>query len=161
MSIVSFIKEAGKKIFGLGEADEESSQSTGQVAEANANRRREIALHRAVEGLGLPVTDLSVSFAEGTATVRGRVPDQETGEKVVLVVGNTFGVARVDDRLDVETPTERARFHTVERGDTLSAIAKEYYGAASRYPEIFEANRPMLEDPDQIYPGQVLRIPGA
>ncbi|MTH78973.1 peptidoglycan-binding protein LysM [Paracoccus aestuariivivens] len=50
-------------------------------------------------------------------------------------------------------------FHTVKKGETLSAIAKEYLGSANRYPEIFEANKPMLTDPDKIYPGQTLRIP--
>lgn len=52
-------------------------------------------------------------------------------------------------------------FHTVARGETLSAIARTYLGNANKYPVIFEANRPMLSDPDKIYPGQVLRIPQA
>jgi Uncharacterized protein containing LysM domain len=47
----------------------------------------------------------------------------------------------------------------VKSGDTLSGIAKEVYGNAGKYHQIFEANRPMLKDPDHIYPGQVLRIP--
>ena len=51
------------------------------------------------------------------------------------------------------------KFYTVVSGDTLGKIAKEYYGNAMKYPEIFEANKPMLKDPDLIYPGQVLRIP--
>ena len=51
------------------------------------------------------------------------------------------------------------KFHTVEKGDTLSKIAKEAYGDANQYNKIFEANKPMLKNPDQIYPGQVLRIP--
>ena len=50
-------------------------------------------------------------------------------------------------------------FHTVKKGENLSAIAKHYLGDAGRYREIFEANRPMLSDPDKIYPGQSLRIP--
>ena len=45
------------------------------------------------------------------------------------------------------------------RGDTLSKIAKQYYGNANAYMPIFEANKPMLTHPDKIYPGQVLRIP--
>ncbi len=52
-----------------------------------------------------------------------------------------------------------SKFHEVARGDTLSKIAKEYYGDGLKYPVIFEANQPMLKDPDKIYPGQVLRIP--
>ncbi|MDP3491697.1 MAG: LysM peptidoglycan-binding domain-containing protein, partial [Hyphomonadaceae bacterium] len=51
------------------------------------------------------------------------------------------------------------RFYVVKSGDTLSKIAKQTYGDAKRYHEIFEANRPMLSDPDKIYPGQSLRLP--
>ena len=49
--------------------------------------------------------------------------------------------------------------HEVQSGDTLSAIAKQHYGDAGEYQKIFEANRPMLKDADDIYPGQVLIIP--
>ncbi len=52
-----------------------------------------------------------------------------------------------------------AKFHVVEKGDTLSAIAKKYYGKASAYRKIFEANKDGLTDPDKIKPGQKLRIP--
>ncbi len=51
--------------------------------------------------------------------------------------------------------------YTVKSGDTLSGIAKSVYGDASKYMKIFEANKPMLSDPNKIYPGQVLRIPAA
>jgi nucleoid-associated protein YgaU len=47
----------------------------------------------------------------------------------------------------------------VQKGDTLSKVAKEMYGDANKYPQIFEANKPMLTHPDKIYPGQKLRIP--
>ena len=80
---------------------------------------------------------------------------QEIREKVMLAVGNVAGVAAVEDDGDGEGTV----FHTVESGDTLSAIAKKTLGNANRYNEIFEANRPMLSHPDKIYPGQVLRIP--
>ena len=56
-------------------------------------------------------------------------------------------------------PKPEATLYTVVRGDSLSKIAKAHYGDAMKYPVIFEANRPMLSDPDKIYPGQVLRIP--
>ncbi|MNJ76625.1 LysM domain/BON superfamily protein [compost metagenome] len=52
-----------------------------------------------------------------------------------------------------------ARFVTVKKGDTLSAIAKAAYGDANKYNKIFEANKPLLSRPEKIYPGQVLRIP--
>ncbi len=57
--------------------------------------------------------------------------------------------------------TAASRFYTVKKGDTLWKIATDMLGAGNRYPEIFEANRPMLTDPDLIYPDQVLRIPHA
>lgn len=49
--------------------------------------------------------------------------------------------------------------YTVESGDTLSHIAKQFYGKANRWQAIFEANRDQLDDPDLIRPGQVLVIP--
>ena len=76
-----------------------------------------------------------------------------------MVVGNTAGISGVEDEMMVEIEEPVATFHTVERGDTLSKIAKKVYGNAMKYPVIFEANRPMLTHPDKIYPGQVLRIP--
>ncbi len=54
-----------------------------------------------------------------------------------------------------------SRFYTVKKGDTLWKIASEMLGDGNRYPDIFEANKPMLTDPDLIYPDQVLRIPSA
>jgi nucleoid-associated protein YgaU len=76
-----------------------------------------------------------------------------------LVLGNTEGIATVDDNITVITPKVESKFYTVEKGDSLSKIAKAMYGDAMKYPVIFEANKPMLKDPDLIYPGQVLRIP--
>ena len=51
------------------------------------------------------------------------------------------------------------RSYTVEKGDTLSHIAKSQYGKAGKWRAIFEANRDQIDDPDRIFPGQVLRIP--
>jgi len=110
------------------------------------------------------------------AVLTGKVPSREIAEKVVLAVGNTEGVGSVDDRLEVAagataaaserpasapaaTAAQTAVFYMVKKGDNLSTIAKEHYGAASKYTLIFEANKPMLKDPDKIYVGQVLRIP--
>ncbi len=59
----------------------------------------------------------------------------------------------------VEQGPGGSAFYTVQKGDTLSAIARTQYGDANAYPRIFEANKPMLDSPDKIYPGQVLRIP--
>lgn len=62
----------------------------------------------------------------------------------------------------VKTPAEDdpyAQYYVVQRGDSLSKIAKEFYGDMSLYPKIFEANRDILDDPNKIKPGQRLRIP--
>jgi nucleoid-associated protein YgaU len=154
MGLFDFVKNAGRKIFGK---DDEPPAPTESPAVLEARKAK--ALVRAVNELGLGVEDLSVSVSGETVTVSGKVDSQADREKVVLALGNTEGVARVNDQLKVEAPEPAAAFYTVKSGDTLSKIAKEHYGNAMKYPVIFEANRPMLSDPDKIYPGQVLRIP--
>jgi nucleoid-associated protein YgaU len=119
--------------------------------------------------MGLDVKQLKVDVAGETATVSGEAGSQADREKVLLAVGNTQGIAKVDDRMSVATaklaeatpPPPETKYHTVVTGDSLSKIAKEFYGDPMKYPVIFEANKPMLKDPDKIYPGQVLRIPMA
>lgn len=152
MGIFSFIKNAGAKVFGIGKTTEEE-------AAEKANK-----LVAAVQALELEVADLAVTVDDDKATVSGEAADLATKEKVVLVVGNTEGIATVEDAMtvaEVEEITEEAmaQFHTVVSGDSLSKIAKAFYGDAMKYPVIFEANKPMLSHPDKIYPGQVLRIP--
>lgn len=51
------------------------------------------------------------------------------------------------------------RTYTVTKGDTLSHIAREFYGKAGKWQAIYDANRDQLDDPDRIFPGQVLKIP--
>ena len=80
-------------------------------------------------------------------------------EKIILAVGNVEGVGGVNDQASSSQGGRESQFHTVVSGDTLGGISKEYYGTWKLYPEIFEANKPMLSNPDKIYPGQVLRIP--
>ncbi|MDU8927436.1 peptidoglycan-binding protein LysM [Alisedimentitalea sp. MJ-SS2] len=111
-------------------------------------------LKKEVEELGLDHEGIDLEMEGDKVKVTGKAVSPEMREKVILAVGNVDGVAEVEDESD-----EPANFHTVEKGDTLSAIAKKTLGSASRYPEIFEANKPMLSHPDKIYPGQVLRIP--
>lgn len=151
MGLFSFIKNAGAKVFGIGKTTEE------EAAEAAAEKAAKLA--NAVEALGLKVEGLNIQVDDDTATIYGEAEDQATREKVVLVVGNTEGIASVDDQMTTAVQEPEAQFHTVVSGDSLSKIAKKYYGNAMKYPVIFEANKPMLTDPDKIYPGQVLRIP--
>lgn len=54
---------------------------------------------------------------------------------------------------------ESARTYVVKSGDTLSRIAKEFYGDANKYMDIFNANTDILSDPNKIKPGQELKIP--
>ncbi len=147
---MSFIKDAGAKVFGLGKTSEQEASE------------KAVKLVDAVNQLELKVNDLSVVVEDDKATVTGEAVDLATKEKVVLVIGNTEGIATVEDNMTVVeqvSPADLANYHTVVSGDTLGKIAKKYYGDAMKYPVIFEANKPMLKDPNLIYPGQVLRIP--
>lgn len=155
MGIFDFVKEAGKKLLG-GVA---GGSRPAAEARPQANPELAKALVELVGGLGLKVDDLRVTATGGTVVLAGTTPSQAEKEKVVLAVGNVAGVERVDDRLRVEKPEPEAVFYTVKSGDTLGKIAQQHYGKAGLYPVIFEANKPMLSDPDKIYPGQVLRIP--
>ena len=153
MGLIEFVQEAGKKLFGT-----DAAAATPTNDEAVLSKRA-TTLEQQVHNLGLDVDDLKIKVAGETAVVKGKVATQATREKVVLAIGNTTGIGKVDDRLEVEQPEAEARYYTVARGDTLSKIAKSSYGDANRYAIIFDANKPMLKDPDEIYPGQVLRIP--
>jgi nucleoid-associated protein YgaU len=162
MGLFSFIKDAGAKVFGIGKttAEEKAEAALEETAKvAAANERASQRLINVIGDLGLEVENLCVSIDGEVATINGTAKNQETREKVILVVGNTAGISGVEDEMMVEVEEPVATFHTVERGDTLSKIAKKVYGNAMKYPVIFEANRPMLTHPDKIYPGQVLRIP--
>ena len=124
------------------------------------------AIKKEVEDLGLDDDlggDFRVLVDGNTAKIEGKVPDQATKEKIILAAGNINGIGEVEDSMKVKSKAkaEESVFYTVKSGDSLSKIAKKYYGDAMRYPDIFEANTPMLKHPDRIYPGQVLRIPGA
>lgn len=153
MGIFDFVRSAGEKLSGS-EKKEEAARE-----EAFQERRKGNELMQHVIALGFEIDGFRVDYDDGTATIKGTVPDQSTRERVVLAVGNVAGVGRVDDRLEVSAPAPEAVMYTVVSGDSLSKIAKAHYGDARKYPVIFEANQPLLKDPDKIYPGQVLRIP--
>ena len=152
MGIIDFIKNAGRK--DDKDAIEAQEEMNRELIKANK-------LKRFVLGVGLDIQDLKIGFNDGVATIQGKAATQADREKAVLAVGNTDGVARVDDRMQVTAVAVEAKLYTVKKGDSLSKIAKEFYGDPKKYPAIFEANKPMLENPDLIYPGQVLRIPSA
>jgi nucleoid-associated protein YgaU len=166
MGLMSFIKEAGEKLFGgkeakAAEAAVQSAPTPENVAALSAVAGKAIADYIATQGLNVSGLDVGFEATTSTVTVAGTVPDQATKEKVLLCCGNVAGVAKVIDMLTVEAPQPESQWHTVVSGDNLSKIAKKFYGDANKYPVIFEANKPMLKHPDKIYPGQVLRIPPA
>ncbi|SFB19418.1 LysM domain-containing protein [Flavobacterium swingsii] len=151
MGLFSFIKGAGKKLFG---AKEEAAPAEEK------SQLKASALLAHVQALGLAFKTLKVSvMADESVVVSGEVDQQADSEKIVLALGNVDGVETVDNQMTVAIPAPEARYHTVVEGDWLSKIAKTYYDDATKYDVIFEANKPMLADPDEIYPGQVLRIP--
>jgi len=161
MGLFDFVKDAGAAIFGKDEPAKASPQPQHRdvsPAELEAMKRRK-ALEKLLASLSLEVEELKIDVAGDTATVHGMVDDQAEREKVILAVGNVAGIARVDDRLETKKKAPEAQMYTVVGGDSLSKIAKQFYGDAGKYAHIFEANKPMLKDPDKIYPGQVLRIP--
>jgi nucleoid-associated protein YgaU len=163
MGLFDFVKNAGEKVFdkGGGKASEPQARKREVSPDELEAMKRRKALQLLVGKLGLEVEGLRIEVKGDTATVHGQVDDQAEREKVVLAVGNVVGIARVDDRLETKKAAPAAVFHTVAKGDTLSKIAQKHYGSAAKYQKIFEANRPLLESPDKIYPGQVLRIPPA
>lgn len=153
MGLFSFIKGAGAKLFGKKKAEVEAVTAPVELSKIDA-------LKAEVARLGIPVNDLNIELAE-TVVVSGETSTNADREKIILALGNVEGVACVDDTINVLNPEPESVFHAVKSGDTLSKISKEVYGDPMKYNAIFEANRPMLEHPDKIYPGQILRIPPA
>lgn len=150
MGLFSFIKTAGEKVFG-------KKPEENQAEEDKQLQAKELLAH--VQSLGFDINNLVVIVSGHKVTVRGEVASQEIREKILLSLGNVEGVEEVDDTITVVVPAPEAKMHTVVSGDTLSKIAKTYYGNANAYMKIFEANKPMLSHPDKIYVGQVLRVP--
>ena len=169
MGLFDFVKGIGKK----NEAKVEQHQSAAPAAQSTTPQAAPQAaagpsaqqmanqLLAHVKSLGLGVEGLSVSYNSTTdiATIKGQAKSQADREKIILAVGNIDHVAKVDDQMTVATSEPQSKFYTVKSGDNLSKISKEFYGDANQYNKIFEANRPLLKNADDIYPGQVLRIP--
>ena len=150
MGLFDFVKSVGKKL-GIGDDEVPSAD----------------ALKKELDSYDLGTEKLEVSVEGDKAIIKGEVADQSIFEKAVIAIGNTLGVSKVEaseiriaDPAAPDTPKD-PRFVTVEKGDNLWKIATRVYGKGKgpKYTVIFEANKPMLKDPDLIYPGQVLRIP--
>lgn len=138
MGLWNFVKDAGKSLFGSDDTEPQADK-----------------LKQELEGLGINTADLQLEVEGDAVRVTGPAADQETREKTILALGNVEGVASVE----ADVPDQQPTFHTVEKGDSLWKIAERTLGNGTHYQAIFEANRPMLSDPDKIYPGQQLRIP--
>ena len=143
MGLFDFASDLGKKLFG--DDDDPAEVIQKHIEEDNPG-----------------VKDLHVEVEDGVATVSGEAKDQSAFEKAVLMAGNVFGIKEVKaDELrpeEIET-IEEVEFYTIEKGDTLWAIAKKHLGDGNKYNDIFVANREVIKDPDLIYPGQKIRIP--
>jgi nucleoid-associated protein YgaU len=181
MGLFDFVAEAGEKLTNKVLGDTSGKGVTEEV-EVSANRidkLREESINNSLAALDIDGEQVSVQVNGDNAILTGSAPSQEALEKMVLCAGNQHGIAQVDCQLQVDAPSAargsaaapaqveaevaapaaESNFYTVQSGDTLGKIAQQHYGAANKYTVIFEANKPMLTDPDKIYPGQKLRIP--
>lgn len=178
MGLFSFIKNAGAKLQSRRQEPEtETTTSTPpSLSQSEMDAAKADEFVSLIKALGLKIDGLYVAVEDDVVTIAGVVPSQAEKEKVILAAGNVDGVAQVDDRMEVVSVStspvynapeidsnsvdqKESVFHTVVGGDSLSKISNKYYGDMSKYMVIFEANQPMLSDPDKIYVGQVLRIP--
>lgn len=95
-------------------------------------------------------TEKKADFSGVTAKVDSTAPQVEKAD-----------FSGVSATVDSTAEIVGERTYTIEKGDTLSKIAKEHLGHASAWKQIFEANRDVLDDPDRIFPGQVIKLPPA
>jgi nucleoid-associated protein YgaU len=145
MGLFDFAKDVGRQLF---DTDAEAAENIKQ--------------HLDVKLTG--IEDLDVSFDDGVATICGNCANEATRDAAVLITGNVKGVEKIvaDDLVfpePVEEEKEKIEYYEIVSGDTLGAIAKRFYGNASKYTRIHEANKELIPDPNKIYPGQKIRIP--
>lgn len=146
MGLLDFAKDVGRQLF---DTDAEAADNIKQ--------------HLEVKLTG--IRNVKVDFDDGVATVCGDCDNEKIREQAILIAGNVKGVAKVvaDDLKAPPPPPEeepaKDEFYEIVSGDTLGGVAKKFYGKASAYMKIFEANRDIISDPNKIYPGQKIRIP--
>ena len=125
-----------------------------------------------MKAMNLGVSHLGAQVRDKVVTLTGEAPSRDVAnmamQKLDEMVSpdNIINTIKVDKpaptpepvpEAEPEAPTER--YHMVSAGDTLGHIAQKYYGKASEYTKIFEANRDILDDPNLIKVGQKLKIP--
>ncbi len=141
MGLLSFAKNIGKKLF---HREEDASEK--------------IAAYIEEDNPG--VSNLHVIVENGVASISGEARSREALEKAVLMAGNVDGISEVKyDALNAPAAEVQVEYYEIVSGDTLSGIARKYYGKGSAYMRIFEANKEVIKDPDKIYVGQKIRIP--
>lgn len=162
MGMFDFVTNAGSK---LGSAvfdmlnDKEDINKPETIPQERIDELRKANIEKTITDMGIEVDGLDVQVNGSQVTLNGVVDKQEDLEKIAIAAGNQHGIGQVDAQLNVNNPEPEAVMYTVVAGDTLGKIAKEHLGSSGQYMKIFEANKPMLTDPNKIYPGQVLRIP--
>jgi nucleoid-associated protein YgaU len=141
MGLFDFFKDMGEKIFG---SEDEAAEKIKENIEAS----------------NPGIQDLNVTYNDGVVELTGTADSADAMEKAVLMAGNVKGVSEVKaDGVSAPPQPAPVEYCVIQKGDSLSAIAKRYYGNAKDYPRIFDANREVIKNPDLIYPGQKIRIP--
>jgi nucleoid-associated protein YgaU len=141
MGLFDFVKEIGNKLFNR---EEDAAQK----------------IKKHIEDANPGISDLAVEFKNGVVELSGSAASAEAMEKAVLMAGNVQGVSEVKvEKLKAPAEEKKVEYYVIKKGDTLSAVAKQFYGKGSDYPRIFEANREVIKDPNLIFPGQKIRIP--
>ena len=126
---------------------------------------REKQIEQALRNSGIPVRNLEIKDHDGKViSIRGNVMSADQKTRVEQVAESIPGVKVanhlvVDQQIGSQAILGDARVYVVKKGDTLSRIAREMYGDASKWPRIHEANRAKIPNPDLIHPGDELVIP--
>jgi nucleoid-associated protein YgaU len=126
-----------------------------------------------IDGMGFGVKGLAAAVSGKVVTLTGEAPSLEVKTRVMAEFNNRVEADNVVNRITIAAgaapkdaaakaapaPAADFEWYEVQQGDTLSALAKRFYGKASQYMKIFEANKDVLTNPDLIKVGQKLRIP--
>lgn len=106
------------------------------------------------------VKDGYVEEAEGKLKIGGTAKTQYDKDRMWDKIKEIGGASPEDIEADIKVEdTDVYHYHTVSKGESLSLIAKAYYGDPMKYMAIFNANTGILKDPNMIHPGQELKIP--
>ncbi|MCH9813942.1 MAG: peptidoglycan-binding protein LysM [Epsilonproteobacteria bacterium] len=144
MGFFDFVKDAGKKLLGKGDDNENVKSLIAENSET------------------MPIENLDVVVDGDTVTIKGNAKNAADRAKAALIAGNIEGISKVniedmvieDDSIEIHD-----LYYEIQKGDTLWRVADIYYKDGSRYPEIVEANQEVIKNADLIYPGQMIRIP--